>query len=40
MLQSGLRVEGFLYSDFTLMPFGGGGPVHACSLAHVFRVPS
>lgn len=25
--------------DFTLVAFGGGGPVHACSLAHTLRVP-
>jgi N-methylhydantoinase A len=26
--------------DFTLVAFGGGGPLHACSLAHALRVPT
>ncbi len=25
--------------DFTLVAFGGGGPLHACSLAHALQVP-
>ena len=25
--------------DFTLMAFGGGGPLHACSLARALRIP-
>lgn len=25
--------------DFTLVAFGGGGPLHACSLARVLRIP-
>ena len=31
--------RGYDPRDFTLVAFGGGGPVHACSLAHVLRVP-
>jgi N-methylhydantoinase A len=31
--------RGFDPRDFTLVAFGGGGPVHACSLAHTLRVP-
>jgi N-methylhydantoinase A len=26
--------------DFTLVAFGGGGPLHACSLARALRIPS
>ncbi len=25
--------------DFTLVAFGGGGPLHACSLARALRIP-
>lgn len=31
--------RGYDPRDFTLVAFGGGGPLHACSLAHVLRVP-
>jgi N-methylhydantoinase A len=31
--------RGFDPRDFTLVAFGGGGPVHACALAHALRVP-
>jgi N-methylhydantoinase A len=31
--------RGFDPRDFTLVAFGGGGPVHACQLAHALRVP-
>ncbi len=31
--------RGYDPRDFTLVAFGGGGPVHACSLAHTLRVP-
>jgi N-methylhydantoinase A len=31
--------RGYDPRDFTLVSFGGGGPVHACSLAHTLRVP-
>lgn len=31
--------RGFDPRDFTLVAFGGGGPLHACSLAHALRVP-
>ena len=31
--------KGYDPRDFTLVAFGGGGPVHACSLAHTLRVP-
>jgi N-methylhydantoinase A len=31
--------KGYDPRDFTLVAFGGGGPVHACSLAHALRVP-
>jgi N-methylhydantoinase A len=31
--------RGFDPRDFTLVAFGGGGPVHACPLAHALRVP-
>jgi N-methylhydantoinase A len=31
--------RGYDPRDFTLVAFGGGGPVHACSLAHALRVP-
>jgi N-methylhydantoinase A len=26
--------------EFTLVAFGGGGPLHACSLAHALRIPT
>jgi N-methylhydantoinase A len=31
--------RGYDPRDFTLVAFGGGGPVHACSLARTLRVP-
>ncbi|MGD0442825.1 MAG: hydantoinase/oxoprolinase family protein [Edaphobacter sp.] len=31
--------RGYDPRDFTLVAFGGGGPVHACSLAYALRVP-
>jgi N-methylhydantoinase A len=31
--------RGYDPRDFTLVAFGGGGPVHACSLAHTLRIP-
>ena len=31
--------RGFDPRDFTLVAFGGGGPVHACALARALRVP-
>ena len=31
--------RGYDPKDFTLVAFGGGGPLHACSLAHVLRIP-
>lgn len=31
--------RGFDPRDFTLVAFGGGGPVHACHLANALRVP-
>jgi N-methylhydantoinase A len=31
--------KGFDPRDFTLVAFGGGGPVHACQLANALRVP-
>jgi N-methylhydantoinase A len=31
--------KGFDPRDFALVAFGGGGPVHACQLAHALRVP-
>jgi N-methylhydantoinase A len=31
--------KGYDPRDFTLVAFGGGGPVHACSLARALRVP-
>ncbi|HKF50406.1 MAG TPA: hydantoinase/oxoprolinase family protein [Terracidiphilus sp.] len=31
--------RGFDPRDFTLVAFGGGGPVHACNLAHALSVP-
>ncbi len=31
--------KGYDPRDFTLVAFGGGGPVHACQLAHALRVP-
>lgn len=30
--------RGFDPRDFTLVAFGGGGPVHACSLAHALQI--
>src|ERR1700722_6635023 len=30
--------RGYNPRDFTLVAFGGGGPLHACSLAHALRV--
>jgi N-methylhydantoinase A len=32
--------RGFDPRDFTLVAFGGGGPLHACSLAHALRIPT
>ena len=31
--------RGYDPRDFTLVAFGGGGPLHACSLAHALQVP-
>ncbi len=31
--------RGYDPRDFVLVAFGGGGPVHACALAHTLRVP-
>ena len=31
--------RGYDPRDFTLVAFGGGGPLHACSLAHALRIP-
>src|ERR1700678_2721507 len=31
--------KGYDPRDFTLVAFGGGGPVHACQLANALRVP-
>jgi N-methylhydantoinase A len=31
--------RGYDPRDFALVAFGGGGPVHACALAHALRVP-
>ena len=31
--------RGYDPRDFTLVAFGGGGPLHACSVAHSLRVP-
>lgn len=31
--------RGYDPRDFTLAAFGGGGPLHACSLAHALRIP-
>ena len=31
--------RGFDPRDFTLVAFGGGGPLHACSLARALRIP-
>jgi N-methylhydantoinase A/oxoprolinase/acetone carboxylase beta subunit len=31
--------KGYYPRDFTLVAFGGGGPLHACSLARALRVP-
>jgi N-methylhydantoinase A len=32
--------RGYDPRDFTLVAFGGGGPLHACSLARALRIPS
>lgn len=32
--------QGYDPRDFTLVAFGGGGPLHACSLARSLRIPS
>jgi N-methylhydantoinase A len=32
--------RGYDPRDFTLVPFGGGGPLHACALAHALRIPT
>ena len=32
--------QGFDPREFTLVAFGGGGPVHACSLARALRIPT
>ena len=32
--------QGFDPRDFTLVAFGGGGPVHACALARALRIPT
>jgi N-methylhydantoinase A len=32
--------QGYDPRDFTLVAFGGGGPVHACSLARALRIPT
>lgn len=31
--------RGYDPREFTLVPFGGGGPLHACSLARALRIP-
>ncbi len=31
--------QGYDPRDFTLVAFGGGGPVHACALARALRIP-
>ena len=31
--------KGYDPRDFTLVAFGGGGPLHACALAHALQVP-
>ncbi len=31
--------KGYDPRDFTIVAFGGGGPVHACQLAHALRMP-
>jgi N-methylhydantoinase A len=31
--------RGYDPRDFTMVAFGGGGPLHACSLAHALQVP-
>jgi len=31
--------RGYDPRDFTLVAFGGGGPLHACALAHALRIP-
>jgi N-methylhydantoinase A len=32
--------RGYDPRDFALVAFGGGGPVHACALAHALRIPT
>jgi N-methylhydantoinase A len=32
--------QGYDPRDFTLVAFGGGGPLHACSLARALRIPA
>jgi N-methylhydantoinase A len=32
--------QGYDPRDFTLVAFGGGGPLHACSLARALRIPT
>ena len=32
--------QGYDPRDFTLVAFGGGGPVHACALARALRIPT
>ncbi len=32
--------QGYDPRDFTLVAFGGGGPLHACSLARALRIPN
>jgi N-methylhydantoinase A len=32
--------RGFDPREFTLVPFGGGGPLHACALAQALRIPT
>ena len=32
--------QGYDPREFTLVAFGGGGPVHACSLARALRIPT
>jgi N-methylhydantoinase A len=32
--------RGYDPREFTLVPFGGGGPLHACALAQALRIPS
>jgi N-methylhydantoinase A len=43
-MENAIRVisveQGFDPREFTLVAFGGGGPVHACSLARALRIPT